>query len=306
MITVKNLRHQTINKTAIISFRLSKAFLLFSFSMTSLLPYNYSKASSQNLECYQESDFIDSGYNLGSKKLELLSKSFWIETSLNISYDDILDKIHEYAQIYNPAVTDEVSFSILQASIATGIDPFIFTSLVKKESVFKSNAKSPTGALGLTQLTTVALNEIRHQMGLDLKAHANPSAKAALTQMALEYFEQDTEKFNQWVTWLSKTTLKSAREELHTNNDYALLTGALLFKIYISLNNGNYLSSLKAYNGSKIKNQYAKDVLKTKDKIEKVNLICLDLSEEKNILKSTCELTQDFKICAKAHGYIAL
>src|SRR5690606_1952532 len=55
-----------------------------------------------------------------------------------------------YARRYG--ISQELAKTILMSAKAEGIDPELGFRLVRVESVFKTNARSPVGALGLTQL----------------------------------------------------------------------------------------------------------------------------------------------------------
>jgi soluble lytic murein transglycosylase-like protein len=61
-----------------------------------------------------------------------------------------LNRILNYSRRYN--ITSELATAIYDVAMKEGIDPALAFPLVRLESRFKEGAKSPVGAIGLTQL----------------------------------------------------------------------------------------------------------------------------------------------------------
>jgi soluble lytic murein transglycosylase-like protein len=61
-----------------------------------------------------------------------------------------LNRILNYSRRYN--ITSELATAIYDVALKEGIDPALAFPLVRLESQFKEGAKSPVGAIGLTQL----------------------------------------------------------------------------------------------------------------------------------------------------------
>ena len=69
--------------------------------------------------------------------------------------------------------TADLARRIAGASFCFKIDPFIFTALIRQESInFSQHAVSGTGAVGLTQFTTSGVREVNDQLGIRGKTHA--------------------------------------------------------------------------------------------------------------------------------------
>ena len=144
-----------------------------------------------------------------------------------------------------------LSRQIVRISECFDIDPIIFTALIWRESHFRHQSQSETGAVGLTQLTTSGIHEV-----LDRLAFESPRVRDDLrNQMASCYpsllknvpTNTDLVDFHEW-----KIKVASSPET-------ALVFGAVLFKINLS---DDYRSALEKYNGDPlVKVHFAQDVL---------------------------------------------
>lgn len=157
-----------------------------------------------------------------------------------------------------------LSREVIETAKCYGIDPLVFTSLVRRESAFRLGAVSETGAVGLTQMTRQGIREVlertsegsrrKHAYLQKLVSYCNPNfykrAQADITK----------EKVNEWRTQL-----------VYSSTD-ALIMGAVLFKVnLLSVKPSRkvksdfdvYKIALQKYNGDpKVKIEFAQSILK--------------------------------------------
>jgi hypothetical protein len=191
----------------------------------------------------------------------------------------------------------ELATEITNASFCFGTDPFIVTSKIRQESRFDMLSVSNTGAIGLTQLTTIGLEEILDQMGHRGERYAYienkkfldaavkcfvqtasdktflgfPEIKTTPTKKdGIAYTEETIKELKAWVLprgTQSETTPKQRKILIQRQ----LFLGQILLKIYLAyskklLKNGSmirqYEAALRMFNGDDIRVKYAKEVLK--------------------------------------------
>ena len=146
---------------------------------------------------------------------------------------------------------------IARLSFCFGTDPYAVTAQIEAESKFDQYAVSPTGAVGLTQMTSVAIDEVNDQLG----SRANQGAVATNT----EYFAQAISCYTgglPFATMFSKvggmmpkgTQIRTnarqaaiAKKWLRANIDRQLVYGQVALKIYLGLAHSQGLSGLAAY-----------------------------------------------------------
>lgn len=147
--------------------------------------------------------------------------------------------------------THELSRRIAGVSHCFNIDPFVYTALIHKESIlFRQDAVSPTGAVGFTQMTSIAVKEVNDQLGM-----RGPRASLVETQDYLNSIltgdclakQGGFEMFGShyiplWklgtapkYTSGSTTQARVMAKLFKTFPEYALVYGAILQKVYLSL-----------------------------------------------------------------------
>jgi len=144
-----------------------------------------------------------------------------------------------------------LSGQIARASQCFDLDPMVFTALIWRESHFRHQSQSETGAVGLTQLTKTGIHEV-----LDRLAAESPRKRDSLRVMMSACYPKllssipsttDVVDFYEWKTKVANSP------------EIALVFGAVLLKI--NLSNG-YRTALEKYNGDpRVKLQFANDVL---------------------------------------------
>ncbi len=141
------------------------------------------------------------------------------------------------------------------------IDPFIFAGIVEHESRFDKRARSPTGAVGLTQLTCVALNENDRLVGINpgalpqtqdyfnriTKGSENSSQKSCIEKLMSRVNGDRNPQYRH----LEERGIKSdsaKKRELVEQKLTALVSGAILLKQKLSEESRREVLSLKLSN----------------------------------------------------------
>ena len=212
-----------------------------------------------------------------------------------------------YRGINNPAGfrfwPSQLPTKITRLSYCFGISPRILTALIKKESNFVANAESPTGAVGLMQITAVGGAEV-----LELLGYPNPyiTNNFDATDVFKEYISCYMGEDEPWVDpWrVSESTvvgnnqpvvspecstaltncrrgskgLRRLRGASATNfdkwitgqipsgsQDYGLVIGAVLLKYH--LGHSGVVKGLQNYNGDTVKVAYSRRIRSDADDV---------------------------------------
>lgn len=172
-----------------------------------------------------------------------------------------------------------IAKNILKVSACFSIDPWLLTAVIQKESSFKKDAISPTGAAGLSQFTMLGLKEVNDQLGFRGRAEA--------TDMAIDFYNSKIAKCIDpaWTHLWLKIGLPETdpefynllKEEIKQDIPVALTYGAILLKTYVAFIDNKfknsfvplsisetYYQALQIYNGEEgdAKVKYARDVFK--------------------------------------------
>ncbi len=83
-----------------------------------------------------------------------------------------IDKTLQLNRFQNKIESYELANIITEVSNCFEIDPFIFSGMIFWESRYYVENTSPTDAVGLTQMTSIAIKEVHDQMGYFLGPHA--------------------------------------------------------------------------------------------------------------------------------------
>jgi hypothetical protein len=267
-------------------------------------PKAYSQITQSQCVLFDYS-FDEVGYTMTDKTIEQLTKNMWLPTTKSLKNEDILNRIESFIKSHNASADISLSSHILKIAHATGIDPFVFTSLIKAESTFKMDAKSHTGALGLTQMTRAAFKELRNQLGLGDRKF-NPRARDSLNKMIQSYYE-DPRGTQRFIDFISSTKNSKNNELVLKDVSFSLLSGALLFKIKLAITKGDYRKALEAYNGSKDKASYARGILNsTQNGFSQVTFKCMSIEFSNPIIGDSCELSRDSSFCHRYLGIISI
>lgn len=133
--------------------------------------------------------------------------------------------------------TSEIARQIAVVSKCFQIDPYIYAALIRVESGnYDQFVSSPTGAVGLTQFTPIAIKEVHDQLG----ARGDGNAR----EQAIEYFRSVIESpcienellgGKAFLPIFERREGRSARETLKQDTTAALVYGAILMKTGLSV-----------------------------------------------------------------------
>lgn len=283
--------------------------LLFLFSFLSLgfldqgLAFENEVRQQVSHQCiFIDGQVLDTGYSFTPRRKDALVKNYWLRDTKKYERSEILERIERLIEVSNRDADIGLADPILRLAEITGIDPFIFASLVRKESTFKPDAISHTNAVGLTQMTTIAFAELRNQFGVGAPRFT-PQASEIFFGMSVAFFKSQ-EKAQEYVAWLATTTKLESRRRVLVDTDYSLLTGALLFKIKLALTGGQYQKSLEGYNGSAVKAPYARQILTATARLQRTSDQCITPNYSLPVLLEACELSGDKDLCQAILGQI--
>lgn len=195
----------------------------------------------------------------------------------------------------NGITESKMAEEIVKSSYCFGTDPFLVSSKIRQESRFDMNSVSPTGAVGLTQLTAPGIKEILDQLGnrgakyafIDNKDFIVKATRCYGGQAApfmlkdfpkintyksktggVEYSSETIRALKGWLLPLNKASSPSMR---YTYIKRQIFMGQVLLKIYLAYSKqarprnpmiSYYTSALRMFNGDDIRVQYAKEVIK--------------------------------------------
>ena len=149
---------------------------------------------------------------------------------------------------------------VVHSAQCYGVDPVVFTALIWRESNFKPEATSETGAVGLTQMTVTGIHEVLDRL--------DPHSFRRLSHLRALVKRCDPQLFHRLPAEISADTLAVWKNNVALSNSDALIMGSLLLKINLASRAHSrhqlqvYQAALERYNGEpKIKVQFARDVL---------------------------------------------
>lgn len=208
------------------------------------------------------SDFLwDSGYRLSRSELSWLRADVRTALTKELSQSTIISRIEARILKYRKTVPgsspSDLAKRIYRAATSFGLDPFIFSALVEHESIsFNPRAVSPTRAKGLTQMTSIARKELKHQFG-HVRGEYTRGVPQVLNGFVENYYGNNTKAQQSFFDWTRNPTGNILLSDI----DKSLVAGAALLKIYLGVRDGSYKNALIQYNGdAKVKYRYSKDV----------------------------------------------
>jgi hypothetical protein len=144
-----------------------------------------------------------------------------------------------------------LSKKIVHVSQCLDIDPIVFTALIWRESHFKHQSKSETGAVGLTQLTKTGIEEV-----LDRLASQSIRRRDDLRNQMTACYPSLMKSIPASLDFVD---LSEWKRKVAASPELSLIFGAALLKINLT---SDYRTALAKYNGDpRVKVQFAEDVL---------------------------------------------
>lgn len=243
---------------------------------------------------------ISSPYNIKFMNVALLHSvtsnlESYIKDEKNGKLQDCSNNncINKFQEI-NGLTESQLATELINSSYCFGTDPFIIASKVRQESKFDSRSISHTGAIGLTQMTEIGLEEILDQLGHRGPKFAEPKIKDFIEQATdcylgqnsldvfkdfpqidtyttkksrLDYTPASITSFKRWFSYSKSFSASEKRLMIKKQ----IILGQILLKVYLTYSyslskNKNmsniYNNALKMFNGDRIKVRYAKEVMK--------------------------------------------
>ena len=210
----------------------------------------------------------------------------------------------------------ELPTKIVRMSFCFGFDPMVYTGLLRQESMFSVNAESPTGAFGLSQLTSSAIAEVSEQLGVLGGLLQTPGLRAWLLHSISCYLGPNKKWVNIWEgsgipygkkayknqfigegrKWLY---LSKTRKWFNEDEDRNLIYGAIYFKLMLSREDigGKYSLALESYNVGQAQVYKRKIQEFYNQLISKVGFQDVESkkSKSKRVLNSSDYITYDFE-----------
>lgn len=240
------------------------------------------------------------GFFLSSNKLQILKSDQPLSKNKGLSQEKMMERVGSHIRNYHQGLNNisvkELSEIISASAIATGVDFAVLSSIVRKESIYcKDRYNNSGGDSGCMQFTSPALNELKHQFGLAGSSNHSAGVPQILTAMVDKYFHESPKRKEVFENWLRQDT--DTQRSWLRNRDYHdidVFAGALLLKIYLAVNNGNYREALKQYNGSSRKSAYASDVNAVATKVSLNTFACHEDEDFfQQIYQISCEVSGD-------------
>jgi len=183
------------------------------------------------------------------------------------TYDE--DLAVDYINRINSKAKDnaqEIAQNIYDASTCLGIDAIYLLAKVHQESTFYSDANSKTGAAGLSQMTGVAIQELRDQIGIRGGSYARLSVIKELTENLRSCMGD--EEYIEFYKTHKEMTKYQIKQVYKKNIRYSIFAGAIVLKVFLAKNYNpnislreNYRKSLENYNGEATRALYAQSII---------------------------------------------
>ena len=177
-----------------------------------------------------------------------------------------------------PKEGHRLSRQVVHTAQCYGVDPVVFTALIWRESNFKPNAESETGAVGLTQMTTSGVHEVLDR--LDLNSFRKLKHLRTLVKRC------SPEMYSRLPLEVSADIVAAWKNNVAFSNADALVMGVLLLKLHLASRVHSiqqtkvYLEALERYNGDpKIKVRFAQDVMQLAKRMSSLPEIALNDSK---------------------------
>ncbi len=220
-----------------------------------MISLSLSSSFAQQKGFFVKNHHLKSNFIISKKTLSISNLSRYIRQTNPSRSSDYMDN-------------EQMAETILRISSCLEIDPYIFTALIRKESSFRTHAKSPTGAVGLTQFTTLGLNEVNDQLGAKGRAGAPVANTEYWLNLMTECVDYDFQAL-----YHQNETIRAQKSVIMNQPKYALYYGSILLKTYLAhqkrkIENGTlhdiYRKALEQYNGEVTprRQSYAAKILK--------------------------------------------
>lgn len=145
----------------------------------------------------------------------------------------------------------DIAESVIRSASCFEVEPRIFLGLIRLESAYQIKAVSPTGAVGLTQFTSIGAREIADQLGQRGPDYANPNNTKYFKSVIRNCVDKKWK--NIWDR--AGSSWKSQKKLFLRDIKLATTYGAMLLKLYLARHytegdiKQTYFKALRDYNG---------------------------------------------------------
>lgn len=227
-------------------------------------------------------------------KKNIFDKGYWLSPASVVKDFTLLrirptvDQLSKHIKKINSSLskkeTDAIATDIVEVCECLKVDPWLFTGLIQKESSFRQEVSSPTGAVGLTQFTSLGLKEVNDQLGMRGRKGAHFKSISYFNSKIKECVDPT------WTHLWDKVSVKqddpefynALKSEIKNDTRVAITYGAVLLKTYVARVDDRadenkiqmqkseiYYDALQIYNGEEgdAKVNYAKKVFKNMNQV---------------------------------------
>lgn len=216
----------------------------------------------------------------GLFQTKAIGEAYFLDLDLEKDFFRFKDYVEAHAGRRDPTMpipsytSLDIAYDIFMVSHEMGVDPRVLLALVRKESSYRADAVSPTGAVGLTQFTGLGINEVKDQLGARGTSYALSSTINYWQELVPRVYKQLSSDKDLELPQ-ADTTVSSVKEMLVDDPLLAIIYGALLLKTNLAVVKEKnaaanpplsmrdlYRKALENYNGDPpVKEEYAKTIL---------------------------------------------
>jgi len=204
------------------------------------------------------------------KHKNLIKSYVWSNESPNV--ENFVDYILEKGKRVSTSDAVEIAENVIRSASCFEIDAKVFLALIRLESAYQVRAVSPTGAVGLTQFTSIGAREIADQLGQRGTDYANAKNTRYFNRVIRNCVDKN------WKNIWDRAGDKWSRQKKLFLKDVKLATtyGGMLLKLYLARHytendtRETYFKALRDYNGEpgERKIWYANKVLEYSNQIK--------------------------------------
>lgn len=184
-----------------------------------LILSSFSSMAHAQFTCLMRESVHDTGYLIGQTQQRFLIQDAVLGRNKKKSTEEKIKSVE--ANIVSMWKNSEISGfkptskqlaeTLVEVSEKIGVDHQILTAIVRKESghcMFRFNKTG--GDSGCTQMTSPALTEMRHQLGLEGSDKHSARIPEVLTALLKRYFEKKNAKgAEEFMTWLAPVSMNA-------------------------------------------------------------------------------------------------
>jgi hypothetical protein len=183
------------------------------------------------------------------KHKNLIKSYVWSDSAPD--KEDFVEYIQAKGKNVSTSDALDIAESVIKSASCFEVDARVFLGLIRMESAYQINAVSPTGAVGLTQFTSIGAREIADQLGQRGADYANPKNTRYFKSVIRNCVDKN------WKNIWDRAGSKWNRQKKLFLKDIKLATtyGAMLLKLYLARHydpndmEKTYFNSLRDYNG---------------------------------------------------------